>query len=39
MTAKTEKDKASQQQLIKKWKAEISEKFPICVVLSKRISD
>jgi len=39
MTAKTEKDKASQQQLIKKWKAEISEKFPSCVVLSKRISD
>ena len=39
MTAKTEKDKASRQQLIKKWTAEISEKFPSCVVLSKHGSN
>ena len=39
MTAKTEKDEASRQQLIKKWTAEISEKFPSCVVLSKHGSD
>jgi len=35
MMAKTEKDNASQQQLIKKWIAEISEKFPNCIILSK----
>jgi hypothetical protein len=34
MTARTEKDTASQQQLIKKWKVEISGKFPSFVVLS-----
>jgi hypothetical protein len=39
MTAKTEKDKASRQQLIKKWTAEISEKFPSCVVLPKHCSN
>ncbi len=35
MKVKTEKDKASQQQLIKKWTTEITDKFPNCVVLSK----
>jgi len=39
MTAKTEKDKASRQQLIKKWTAEVSEQFPSCVVLPKHGSN
>lgn len=39
MTAKTEKDEASRQQLIKKWTAEISEKFPSFVVLSEHGSE
>jgi len=34
MTAKTEKDTAGRKQLIKKWKAEISERFPSFVVFS-----
>ena len=39
MMAKTEKDKATQQQLIKKWTTEITDKFPNCVVLSKHGSN
>ena len=34
MTARTGKDTVSRQQLIKKWKTEISEKFPSFVVFS-----
>jgi len=32
MIVKTDKDKANQQQLIKKWTAEIRDKFPSCVI-------
>jgi len=39
MLAKTDKDKANHQQLIKKWTAEITDKFPSCIVLSKHGSN
>ena len=32
MTLKTDKDKEDRQQLIKKWTAEIKNKFPSCIV-------
>jgi hypothetical protein len=32
MIVKTDKDKATQKQLIKKWTAEIKRKFPNCVI-------
>jgi hypothetical protein len=34
MLVKTDKDTADQQQLIKKWTAEITSRFPNCIVLS-----
>jgi hypothetical protein len=34
MLIKTDKDKADQHQLIKKWTDEITNRFPNCIVLS-----
>lgn len=38
MMVKTDKDKADRQQLLRKWTAEIQNRFPDCVVLSERDS-
>ena len=39
MIVKTDKDTADQQQLVKKWTAEITSRFPTCIVLSEHGSE